>query len=810
MAAERKTHASPNEQPDSSRWYLNRSVGTSSIGPHLDVSVIRKFHRHHLPKYSPTRLVRLPQSISHELGLGQIFAKEESLRAGLPSFKILGASWAIFKLLVLRFNLDTSDPSIPLDAIRACIRNEETQTGSRLQLVTATDGNHGRAVAVMARLVRVRAIIFVPKRVGEGAVKMIRDEGAEVILVDGDYDRALYEACKRSSEGSTLPDGSRTTSILVQDSYVEGDAASPIPGWIVDGYSTIFSEVDEQLDSNALDMVVVPAGVGSLAHAAVQHYRHPRSSNPAIFLVEPTSAPCINSSLHAGRLTSVLTKGTIMEGLNCGTPSTLSFPDLKAFVDASVVVDDSATLKAMGMLKDVGIDSGPCGAATLAGLYAVLGPSVAEVVRNNRKDELGLDAQSVVVLVSTEGRNTWEHRQNVTRDTSPLAISDPVKLAQALVRISSPNPDLSMGSEKSEGENAIASYVRDWLLHHGFEVHWLERTKGRPSVVGVAPGSHPSFVETEPRPKSILLTGHLDTVSLASYNQSEDPLSGAIKDGKLYGRGTYDMKAGMAAFLAAAYNASLESHRGDIIVACVADEEYSSLGTREILEAGWRADGAIVPEPTDQQLALSHRGFVWVEVVIHGVAAHGSRPDLGVDAIAKAGYFLVEIDKYAQRLSQGPRKQKGSVHASLVKGGEEPSSYPATCHITLERRTIEGETIESVQSEIEMILSGLSTTVPGFQYTLKMGMSRPPFSISSDHPLVQTAEDAYRQVLNQDPVRGELLAWTDCALLHEAGVPALLFGPKGFGAHGADEWAEVQSIMDLTDVLTKLVQEWCK
>jgi acetylornithine deacetylase/succinyl-diaminopimelate desuccinylase-like protein len=253
------------------------------------------------------------------------------------------------------------------------------------------------------------------------------------------------------------------------------------------------------------------------------------------------------------------------------------------------------------------------------------------------------------------------------------------ELLADLVSIDSVNPTLVPGGA---GEGRIADHVAGWLRERGFEVHLQETDgPGRPNVIGVLRGTGGG--------RSLLLNGHVDTVGVAGMDEPHRP---RIEDGRLYGRGAMDMKSGVAAMLDAAARAAEGRPRGDVIVTAVVDEEHSSIGTEAVLRE-WRADAAIVTEPTAMALTLWHRGFVWIEVEVEGVAAHGSRPDVGVDAIAKMGPILVGIDELGRTLAAGPAHPvlgTGSVHASLIDGGQELSSYPAACRLQLERRTIPG------------------------------------------------------------------------------------------------------------------------
>lgn len=332
---------------------------------------VRGFHAA-LPDYSPTPLVELPP-LAAEFGVGRVFVKDESCRLGLPAFKALGASWAVHRALA-----------------------ESAASGkepSPLTLVTATDGNHGRAVARTARLLGQHAHVFVPQGVHPQAVAAIVAEQAKVTEVAGPYD----EAVRLAALAAAAPDA-----VLVQDTAWPG--YEQIPGWIVEGYSTLCAEIDEQLAGEGVaagpDLVSIPVGVGSLAQAVVTHYRsRPSGRAPALLSVEPETAACVLESLTVGEPVSVTTGDTIMAGLNCGTPSSIAWPYLHGGLDAAVAVSDADSTSAAAGLAALGVSSGPCGAATLAGLRTVLTGAGAE----ERRTALGLDATSVIVLVSTEG-----------------------------------------------------------------------------------------------------------------------------------------------------------------------------------------------------------------------------------------------------------------------------------------------------------------------------------------------------------------------------------------------------------------------
>ena len=546
----------------------------------------------------------------------------------------------------------------------------------------------------------------------------------------------------------------------------------------------MMAEIDEQLGGVSPTLVVTPVGVGSLAQAVTTHFKSGKRDT-SILTVEPDTAACLWQSLERRQPVSVNTTDTILAGLNCGTLSTAAWPLLRAGVDASMSISDYESHVAALELHGHGVSAGPCGAASLAALRALT---------TEDKTKLGLNQSSVIVILCTEGSRDHAVPHSVSTEDAAL-------LTQILVKINSANPLL--GSIPGPGERAIASYIRSWLEHRNIETHWIEPTPGRPSIVGVVRGSGGG--------KSLMFNGHIDTVTNLGYEG--DALSGELKDGKIYGRGSLDMKGGVAAALVALARAKRLGLRGDVIFAGVADEEAESLGTEQLLEAGWRADGAIISEPTNLDVVYTHKGFVWLEVDVHGLAAHGSRPELGIDAITKAGYLLVELDRYAQQLRQIPTDSPvgpPSAHASIIKGGEEASSYPARCTITIERRSVAGETVESIKLEIQTILDKLARDVPDFRADLRVTFHRSAFSIPLDHPFTSLVADVVEEHLNRTPsFRGEA-AWTDCALLADKGIPVLMWGPRGAGLHAKEEYVEAESVQVVADALSGIAARFCQ
>jgi acetylornithine deacetylase len=371
------------------------------------------------------------------------------------------------------------------------------------------------------------------------------------------------------------------------------------------------------------------------------------------------------------------------------------------------------------------------------------------------------------------------------------------QLLSDLVAINSINPDLVSGAP---GEAEIARYIAQWLEGAGLEVQLVESVSGRPNVVGIARGTGGG--------KTLLLNGHMDTVGAGGMPHPHGPV---IRDGRLYGRGAYDMKGGLAACMFAVAAARKQRLRGDVIFTAVIDEEYASLGTQE-LARHFHADSAIVAEFTELQLILAHRGFVWLEVETIGRAAHGSRPDLGVDAIVKMGKVLVELENLDQSLRSNPTHPllgSDSLHASLIKGGHEPSTYPDQCVLSMERRTLPGETPEKVEAELLGIVEKIQRSDPSFQAVVRRGIGRAPLETPEDAGIVRTVQAAAGKVLKRPlPIAG-VPFWTDAALLSAAGIPSVLLGPSGGGAHADEEWVDLSSVMACTEMFLATAVEFC-
>jgi len=348
----------------------NPTPAEFAVDPDLDA--VLPFHRK-LPRYAPTPLVAAP-GIAAKLGVQRVWVKDESLRLGLPAYKILGASWATYRALEQRFG-----EFAPWDTIKDL--SGQVYSHRRLELTTASEGNHGRAVARMARWLGLSANILLPASAAPARVERIRDEGARVTMIDGTYDDAVEAAARL--------DGRR--GLVISDTAWPG--YEQVPKWVVDGYSTLFRETDAQLaeaGEQQPDVVAVQMGVGSLAAAAVRHYRRPGVGGRVIG-VEPSAAACVLESMRAGRLVDVAGPfDEVMGGLNCGRPSLVAWPFLKDGLSACVAIPTSRAEEAVEMLAADGVASTACGAAGLAGLL------------EHRKD-LRLSATATVLVVSTEG-----------------------------------------------------------------------------------------------------------------------------------------------------------------------------------------------------------------------------------------------------------------------------------------------------------------------------------------------------------------------------------------------------------------------
>jgi acetylornithine deacetylase len=369
-----------------------------------------------------------------------------------------------------------------------------------------------------------------------------------------------------------------------------------------------------------------------------------------------------------------------------------------------------------------------------------------------------------------------------------------------LVHINSVNPMLVLGGG---GEAEIGEYVGGALARSGLDVRKIEPEPGRPSIVGVLKGAR--------KGRSLMLNAHYDTVGVDGM---AEPFSAAIRDGKLYGRGAYDMKGSLAACMTAA-KALADSRAlaaGSLVVAAVADEEYGSIGTAAVIPE-CKTDGAIVTEPTALNVCLAHKGYLWIEVETQGRAAHGSRFQEGIDANMRMGRFLAGLDKLEREL----RGRTGhalvgppSLHAAMISGGTGLSTYAASCRLQIERRTVPGETEAQAVREIQEIADKLRATDPTFNASVRCFFAREPFEVLPDKRIVQVVDRAAEEVLGHKAGHFGDTPWMDAALLAAAGTETVVIGPRGAGAHAAEEWVDIESVAQLAEILVRAALDYCQ
>jgi len=374
-----------------------------------------------------------------------------------------------------------------------------------------------------------------------------------------------------------------------------------------------------------------------------------------------------------------------------------------------------------------------------------------------------------------------------------------VKTLSALISINSINPRLVPAGR---GEAAIAAYIAEALRRLHLDVMTHEPQAGRVSVVGRLRGKTGG--------RSLMLNGHLDTVGVEGM---PEPFSAAIRHGKMYGRGAYDMKGSIAACMTAvkALVETKAAFNGEVLLAAVADEEYFSLGTTDLVSR-YKVDGAIVTEATEMNLCRAHKGFVWLEVETFGRAAHGSRFDEGVDANMMMGRFLAALDKLEKDLrarTSHPLVGPPSLHAALINGGSGLSTYAATCKLKIERRTIPGETEAQVVGELQKIITQLTAADPNFKATASAFCTRKPFEVAESAEIVRVVEKAAMRVRGVAPRHIGQSFWMDSALLAAAGVETVVIGPIGAGAHADEEWVDLQSLVELAQILAEAALNYC-
>lgn len=384
------------------------------------------------------------------------------------------------------------------------------------------------------------------------------------------------------------------------------------------------------------------------------------------------------------------------------------------------------------------------------------------------------------------------------------------QLTSELVAIDSVNPQLVPGAR---GEAVAAEFLRDFLRRHEINANFQEAVTGRPNVVAILGASQDvssaGSMATHERP-ALAILAHLDTVGAGNM---VDPFKPRERDGRLYGRGALDIKSGVAAMCAAAISIVRErkTFLRPLLLAAVVDEECDSAGTQALLKE-YVADAAIVLEPTDLKLVVAHKGYAWYEITTHGRAAHGSLPAEGRDAIRFMGRVLVELEKVERLLSaraSHPLLGRASLHASLISGGQELSSYPAECRLQLECRTLPGQSELETEAELRRSITSLHRADPDCDITLRLLGSRPPYEISPDAAIACSASLAIREVTGRSAEISGMAAWTDTALLAAAGIPGVVFGPSGRGLHGAEEYVELESIRVCAEILERVILHFC-
>jgi acetylornithine deacetylase len=366
-----------------------------------------------------------------------------------------------------------------------------------------------------------------------------------------------------------------------------------------------------------------------------------------------------------------------------------------------------------------------------------------------------------------------------------------------LVAIDSTNPDLVPGGA---GETEIARFVAAWLESAGLDVGLHELGPSRANVIAVARGNGGG--------QTLMLNAHMDVVGAGAMTE---PWTPRIDGTRLYGRGAYDMKASLAAIMLAGREAARLDLRGDVIVTAVADEEFASIGVQDVVRLNG-ADAAIVAEPTGLDLCVAHKGFIWLEVETHGVAAHGSLPEEGIDAIAKMGPVLTGLVDLDRELRSRPGHSllgPSSIHASLIRGGQELSTYPARCLLSIERRTIPGETTAEVEGQIAAILANAAAADSSFWAEQRTLLVREPFGVDLEQPIVDLARRQLARVIGREPEIVGAGGWMDSAFLAAADIPTVILGPGGEGAHADVEWVDLESATRTADALLGIIVEFC-
>jgi acetylornithine deacetylase len=398
-------------------------------------------------------------------------------------------------------------------------------------------------------------------------------------------------------------------------------------------------------------------------------------------------------------------------------------------------------------------------------------------------------------MTSTSGPSKRDPtaRARASHELEPATVTE---LLADLVAIDSVNPDLVPGAA---GERKIAAYVAGWLREAGLDVEVEEAAPGRPNVVAVARGSGGG--------RSLILNAHLDTVGT---QEMVEPFLPRVENGRLYGRGAFDMKSGLAAAMVAAAHAARKRLSGDVIMTAVCDEEYASIGS-QCVAARRSADACIITEPTALKVCIAHKGFAWAKLQVLGRAAHGSRPDLGADAIIGMSPVLDGIRQLNERLAETrhPLLGAASVHASTIEGGQELSSYPAACTLHLERRTLPDEAPDAFDRELADLERAAADPASGLTTNGEVLLRRAPFAVDPDEPIVRELARCAEQAVGE-PVEmiGEH-GWMDAALFAAARIPTVIFGPTGEGAHAAVEYVDLESVVTCARVVAATAAAFC-
>ncbi len=388
---------------------------------------------------------------------------------------------------------------------------------------------------------------------------------------------------------------------------------------------------------------------------------------------------------------------------------------------------------------------------------------------------------------------------------------DPRKAQQLvgdLIAIDSVNPLLVPGGA---GEQAVAEHILRHLVSVGIPGRLDRVAEGRPNVIGVLPPSAEGIGDPFALQHGLMLNGHLDTVG--TLGMEGGPLKPRFEGDRVYGRGSLDMKGGLVMGLLAmdAVKRSGRTLRRSVLFTGVMDEEYASAGTEDVVRR-YQADAAVVMEPTALGLHLAHKGFAWATVEIYGHAAHGSDYREGVDAIAKMGRLLVELENLGEhylRTDGHPLVGRPSIHASLIEGGRELSTYPDHCKLQLERRTLPGEDPAGIAQELDQICSRLRDADPEFQYKIAVDFTRNAYEVEATDPVVRALGKSLGKVTGTEPEYDGSSGWLDSAILGEAGIPTVIFGPDGAGAHASVEYVSISSIIQGAEVLAEAILHLC-